>query len=106
MTKPMGCLVLLRRSGDQPRAALEGDVRPQPFQQHDNPIPKADEEGDVDEAPQQPGETAIEADPAEISDGAAAADGREAAEIAINERCDRAAGQTCAHNVGNVRALL
>jgi hypothetical protein len=47
-----------------------------------------------------------EAEPAEISDGAAAADGREAAEIAINERCDRAAGQLCALNTSNVRALL
>src|SRR5262249_43801224 len=46
---------LARRSGvqtmprDEPGPALVGEVRPDPLEHHDDPVPEPDEEGDVDE---------------------------------------------------------
>jgi hypothetical protein len=40
---------------DQPRAALESDVGPEPLRCHDQPIAKANQEVDVRDAPDPPG---------------------------------------------------
>ena len=72
--------------GDQPRAALERDVVPRPVERHDDAVAEADEEVDVRDAPQQPGEEAGERQPAELDDGALAPDGRERAGILEAER--------------------
>src|SRR5262245_56368982 len=60
------------RPGDQPRAGLEGHVGPQPVKDHDQSVPEADQERHVHGAPQQPGERALDSDPAKVSDGGAA----------------------------------
>jgi len=43
------------RPGDQTRAALERDIRPQPMERDYRPVAKANQKIDVDEAPDHPG---------------------------------------------------
>ena len=47
---------LFERLGDQPGAAVECDVRPRPLDHDQQAIAKSDQEQDVDEQPEQPGE--------------------------------------------------
>ena len=48
------------RSGDQPGAALEADIRPQPLRRDDQPVPQADQKVDVGDAPQPPSKPSLE----------------------------------------------
>src|SRR5580704_9752003 len=86
---PLRALILRRYPRDQPRAALEGDVVPQPGEGHHEAVPDLDQEEDVDDAPEQPAEEALELQSAELHDRGAPADGGEIALVTIAERCRR-----------------
>src|SRR4029450_6024233 len=77
------------RSGDQAYARLESCIGPQPVEQHDEAGTKADKERDVDQAPQQPGQGAVDLQPAEVGDRRAPADRRHGAIVSIAERSGR-----------------
>src|SRR5262249_59491710 len=77
---------LLERGGDQPRAAVERDVRPGPLDHHDEPVAEADQEKDVDEQPEDPGEEAGEPEAADLADGGASADGGQHPFVDVVER--------------------
>src|SRR5882757_1434261 len=77
--------------GDQPRGALVAGVDPQPAQRDAEPVAQADQEIDVGEAPDPPGEVAAHLHPAEIDDRLFLADLREAAGMLVAERRQRAA---------------
>src|SRR5207245_7474842 len=79
----------LHAAGDEARAALVGDVGPEPVEQHRQPVAEADQERDVDGAPEQPGEPAAQLDETEIADRDLAPDGREIAGMPVAERCRR-----------------
>src|SRR5512142_3090498 len=82
-TRPRaGALDPRRRAGDQPRAAVVGDVRPRPLDEDEDPVA----EHDMDEEPGQPGDPARELDAAQVGDGRRAADRGERALVAIAER--------------------
>src|SRR5581483_9054054 len=55
-------------AGDQPRPALEGEVRPRPRDQHDEPIAKPDQVQDVHEKPGDPGKPASEVNAMDVRD--------------------------------------
>src|SRR5258707_9202162 len=84
--EPASPSVRRRHLRDQPHAALEGDVIPQPGERHDEAVADLDQEIDVHQAPEQPAEEAGELEPAELHHGRMAADGREIALVAIVER--------------------
>ena len=48
------------------RAALERDIGPHPIERDDDAVAEADQEIDVHDAPDEPGEPAAQAQPAEI----------------------------------------
>ena len=79
--------------GDQPRAALEGQVCPEPVECDHEAVAKPDQEVDVHEPPKQPRDPSGQAKPAEIGDGGSATDGGEVAQIKVAERPRRAAAQ-------------
>ena len=62
---------LARALRDQPRGALVAGVDPQPAQRDAEAVAQADQEVDVGEAPDPPGEVAAQLDPAEIDHGLA-----------------------------------
>ena len=71
-----------------------GQVRPEPLHRHDEAAAEVDQEIDVGDAPQPPGEPARDLEPAEIGDRRAAPDGGERSGVAIAERSGRlAAGE-------------
>src|SRR5215831_17223045 len=72
--------------GDEPGAALEGDVVPQPDERDQEAVADLDQEEDVDHAPEQPAEEAGQLDAAELHHGGVAADGGEVALVAVAER--------------------
>src|SRR5205823_7426352 len=78
-----GSSARFRRAGDEARAALEGEVGPQPVEQHGKPVAETDKEVDVNDAPEQPGEAAAQSHCSEIGNGERAADRCQAAEVAI-----------------------
>ena len=83
--------------GDEPRPAAEGQVRPGPVEQHQQPVAEADQEEDVDEQPGQPGEEARAASAARtVAHRRAAADDGEAALVEVAERPRRLAAQRAA----------
>ena len=61
-------------SGDQPGAALEGEIGPDPLQNHKKPVRKAGKIVDMDQQPGQPGKHAGKGDPPELPYRAALAD--------------------------------
>src|ERR1051326_789530 len=63
--------------GDQPRAALERQIIPEPFECDHQPMARSDQKINVDDAPEQPAEEAAQAEPADRHDGGAPADGGE-----------------------------
>src|SRR6187399_2318673 len=77
---------LARSLRDQPRRALVAGVDPQPAQRDAEPVAQADQEVDVGEAPDPPGEVAAHLDPAEIDHGLFLADLRETAGVLVAER--------------------
>ena len=77
--------------GDQPRGTLVAGVNPDPAQRHAEAIAQADQEVDVGDAPDPPGDRAAQLEPAEIDHGEALADLREAAGMLVAERRQRLA---------------
>src|SRR5689334_24360008 len=95
------------RAGYQASAPLEGEIGPDPLDQDTHPVAKADQEKDMHRTPEQPGQQAADAKPAEIGDGAAAPDGREIADIDIMEWFRRRpAFELSTDRPGRVDALL
>src|SRR5690606_15443253 len=94
-------------AGDEPRAALKGEIGPKPVDGDDQAVANADEKIDVDEAPDPPGEPAGKPEEAEIDHRRAPTDGREVADVDIAEGRRRApASEPRADDPGGVFALL
>src|SRR5262245_32318549 len=70
---------------DQPRAAAEGQIRPQPVDRDGNAVPEIDQEENVHEAPEEPGDRAPEFYPAKIGNRFAPANGRKISLIDVTE---------------------
>src|SRR6266699_440721 len=103
---PTGCWSHLL-TGYQARAALIGQVRPQPIGRDGDAVAKADQEIDMRQAPHQPGNPAGQGEPAEIDDRFPAADRGEVAEVAVAERRRRPlAGDAGGDDTGDIGALL
>src|SRR5215467_3397955 len=66
--------LLGRHLRDQPRAALEGDVVPEPGECDDEAVAQPDQKIDVHERPEQPGDEALKVDATELYHRAAPAD--------------------------------
>ncbi len=83
----LGLQKLIRgsRFRDESRGTFEGDIRPEPFDHHRNPVLQVGEEHDVDHTPEPPGEYAFHAEFAEISNGSLPADGGQTAIMLIAE---------------------
>src|SRR5262245_47804247 len=79
-------LPLPRHLGDQPRAALEGEVVPQPGERHDETVAQPDQEIDVGDAPEQPAEEALEVQRPHLHHRGAPSDRGEVAGVVIAER--------------------
>src|SRR5690606_37334752 len=89
------------------RTALAGQVDPQPAHGHEQPFLEVDQEVDVGDAPNPPGEPAGEAEPAEVDHRRPAADGGEIALVPIAEGQGLGvAGKTGADHPGRVLAGL
>ncbi len=100
-------LLLRRHARDQPRAALEGHVVPQPGERHHETVPDLDQEEDVDDAPEQPAEEAAQLQAAELHHRGAPSDGGEIALVAIAERRRRRrAGDACRDQPSHIAAHL
>src|SRR5688572_11843688 len=69
--------------GDEPHAALIGEVRVSPLQQHAQPVSKSDQVHDMDEEPEKPRQAAGEFYLAEIGYRAGASDRREIALVEV-----------------------
>src|SRR3984893_16229303 len=82
-------LILRRHPRDEARAALEGDVVPQPDERHHEAVPDLDQEEDVDDAPEQPAEESAQLQRPELHDRGAPPDGGEIALVTIAERRGR-----------------
>src|SRR5262249_30563407 len=95
------------RAGDEPGAAVERDIGPEPLRHYRKPVAVANQEEDMDHAPEQPGRVAGRSDPAEVGNGRSAADGGQAAEVAIAEGPGRSVpGKHPPDACGNEGALL
>src|SRR4051812_27321599 len=79
---------------------------PEPAQRDAEAVPQADQEVDVGDAPDPPGEISLQLDPAEIDDGLALADLRQAAGMLVAERRQRRAVQARLDQGGDIAALL
>jgi hypothetical protein len=75
--------------GDQPCGMLAAQIDPQPAPGDDEPAARADQEVDMGNAPDPPGQGAFQLEPAEIDDRRAPADGRKTALMAVAERWQR-----------------
>src|SRR5258707_1430716 len=91
---------------DQPRGALISGINPEPAQRDAEAVAQADQEIDVGDAPDPPGEIAAQLDPAEIDDGLALADLRQAAGVLVAERRQRLAVQPRPDPGGDIATLL
>ena len=92
---------------DQPRAAMAADIDPQPVECDGEPVAQADQEEDVGDAPDPPGQAPAQLDPAEIDDGRALADRREIAGIPLGEgRRSQLALQPRLDEIGDMASLL
>src|SRR5258707_3166223 len=91
---------------DQPRGALISGINPEPAQRDAEAVAQADEEIDVGDAPDPPGEIAAQLDPAEIDDGLALADLRQAAGVLVAERRQRLAVQPRLDQSCDIASLL
>src|SRR6266508_5025550 len=84
---------LARALRDQPCGALVAGVDPQPAQGDAEAVAQPDQEVDVGDAPDPPGEIAAQLDAAEIDHRLFLADLREAAGMLVAERRQRAAAE-------------
>src|SRR5258705_8132952 len=80
-------------AGDQAGAPLPRAVRPCPFEEHEEAVPEADQEGDVHAEPGQPGGQPREPEGADDRDRGGAAHGGHAAAVAVAEGARGFAGQ-------------
>src|SRR5665213_4224330 len=97
---------LARALRDQPRGALVAGVDPQPAHRDAEPVAQADQEIDVGDAPDPPGEGAAQLDAAEIDHRLPLADLRQAAGVPVAERRYRIALEPGLDATGDVLALL
>src|SRR6185436_1659796 len=82
-------------SSDQPTASLERDVAPCPVQRDDEAVAKSDQEIDVGDAPQHPGEETRDVQSAKLRHGPRAADCGQQSVIAVAEWPERLALAAC-----------
>src|SRR5690606_35180675 len=68
------------------RAALAGEVTPDPLDADEKPLFEVDEQVDVDERPEEPGKAALQRPPAEVEDCGIAADHGGIAAVVETER--------------------
>src|SRR5258708_34449201 len=92
--------------GNQPRRALIAHVDPEPAQRDAEPVAQADQEVDMRDAPDPPGEGAAELDRSEIDHREPLADLCQAAGMLVTKRSGRAAGQPRLDGFGDVASLL
>src|SRR4051794_11105916 len=91
---------------DQPRGALVADVDPEPAQGDAEPMAQPDQEVDVGDPPDPPGERATQLDAAEIDYREPFADLRQAAGVAVAEWRRGASRQSRLDGVRDIAALL
>src|SRR5277367_6158125 len=92
---------------DEPRAALVTRVNPQPVDRDTQAIADPNQKVDVGEAPEPPGERALELDPAEVDHRAPLADRGEVASMLIMEGRRRGrAAEPGSDDLGDIGALL
>src|SRR4051812_28119475 len=91
---------------DDARATRVREISPGPVDEHDDPVAEADEEEHVDEEPEPPRDGARKTELRELHDGEVAPDGRERAEIAVDERTRRSAPDARGDVVGGARSHL
>ena len=70
---------------EQSRARFEGEVVPCPFRHHPYPVPETDEEENVDDTPEGPGQGAGCVDGADLSDSLGSADRSQHATVGIGK---------------------
>src|SRR5262252_10148739 len=75
-----------RRLGDQPRAALAGEIRPEPLALHAQAVLQLRQGEDVNERPHQPRQEAARSQRASLQDRIILADNGRAALVEIVER--------------------
>src|ERR1700679_1556804 len=93
--------------GDQARAAAARGINPEPAEGDGQTVAHADQEVNVGESPNPPGEPAAHLDRTEIDDGGAFADGGEIAGMLVAEHSLRGvASEARSDCLGNVQALL
>src|SRR5215469_12588407 len=86
-------------AGDEASAALKRDVSPEPIEDDDQPIAEADQEINVDRAPEEPRKASRQTHEAEIGHRRFSSDCGEIAEVAIT----KSAGPGGALGVGDDR---
>src|SRR5689334_14419749 len=91
---------------DQPRRALVADVDPQPAQRDAEAVAQPDQEVDVGDTPDPPGERAAQLEAAEVDHREPLADLRQAAGMAVAERRGGAAREPRLDALGDIAALL
>src|SRR5947209_19576647 len=79
---------------------------PHPAQRHAEAVAQADQEIDVGDAPDPPGEVTLQLDPAEIDHRLALADLRQAAGVLVAERRQRLAAKTRPDQGRDIATLL
>src|SRR5262249_12542678 len=82
------------------------DVAPCPLDQDQQTVLEADDKEEMNKEPRQPGEVAVESQPAEVGDGTGAADRRHAALVLVDKRRHRLALESRLAQPGVVAALL
>src|SRR5690606_31432460 len=80
------CIASIIPAKDDPCRALVGPVGHRPVEQHHRAVAETDQEEQVGDQPEPPGQHAREAHRAQIDDRGHATDGREVAGVAIAER--------------------
>ena len=84
-SQPIAIAMIFRRFEDQARTTLEGDVFEQPLNGHQQAGRAADQEIDVAQPPNPPGQPALGIEMVEIGDCSSPADGGHHTEIAVLE---------------------
>src|SRR5207249_10544693 len=92
--------------GDEPRAALMGDVGPGPLEQDHEAIAKPDEKEDVDQEPPQPGNEPGELKSPDDGHRGGLPDRRDVALVAVAEALGRAAREPPPGVAGRGAAVL
>jgi len=97
----------LMRFLDQPGAAPVRDPRPDPIEIHRQSVPRADEEEEMNDAPQHPGDEALQLDPVEVGDRRRASNHGELSGILVYEcRRRRASRYLRGDHLGDMSSLL